>query len=516
MKHTPLFERHVRDAAAVINIKGYARAMHYGGLVAEHRATRERVSLCDVSHMGELDFRGPEALALVQKLITNDAGKLAVDQALYSVMCDEDGMVIDDLVCYRLGPDHFVWVVNVTKTDDDYQWVLKHAHGMDVTVTNVSSEIALLALQGPESREVLQRITEADLSTLKYYWLTQTTIHTSRAQVACIISRTGYTGERGYEIMVARGVAPWVWDELLMAGRPLGIVPHGVAARESLRTEAGYLLNGNDMDARTNPIEAGLEWVIKPAKEFIGKEAIARAKASGVQRRLVGLEVHGRHTVRNGHPIYVDGQRIGHVTSGPLSPALAGRNLGLGYVAAEHATIGTEVEIDIRGTKCKARITAMPFAPRRVRDEPLHNTYSPCALRFSAAHVWARSGDDGKDVVTLGLSDFGQRTLGDILCVELPAPGTQVARGSVIAWVDSYRKPFDIASPLAGEVIATTGVLLENPAQINAYPYSREGMLKIRMSARQEYDEMLDFAQYSAHTRRLQHYDEWSSEQRMT
>src|SRR5688572_877204 len=164
MKHTPLYERHVRDAAAVINLKGYARAMHYGGHVAEHRATRERVSLCDVSHMGELDFRGPEALALVQKLITNDAGKLAVDQALYSVMCDEDGMVIDDLVCYRLGPDHFVWVVNVTKTDDDYQWVLKHAHGMDVTVTNVSSEIALLALQGPESREVLQRITEADLS----------------------------------------------------------------------------------------------------------------------------------------------------------------------------------------------------------------------------------------------------------------------------------------------------------------------------------------------------------------
>ncbi len=516
MKHTPLYERHVRDASAVINLKGFARAMHYGGHLAEHRATRERVSLCDVSHMGELDFRGRDALALVQKLITNDAGKLAVNQALYSVMCDDDGMLIDDLVCYRLGPDHFVWVVNVTKTDDDYQWVLRHAHGMDVTVTNVSSDIALLALQGPESREVLQRITEADLSTLKYYWLTQTTIHTSRAQAACIISRTGYTGERGYEIMVARGVAAWVWDELLMAGRPLGIVPHGVAARESLRTEAGYLLNGNDMDAQTNPIEAGLEWVVKPAKEFIGRDAIARAKANGVRRRLVGLEVHGRQTIRNGHPIYRGGQTIGHVTSGPLSPALAGRNLGLGYVAAEHATIGTEVEIDIRGTKCQARVTAMPFAPRRVREEPLHNTYSPCALRFSPTHVWARIGDDAKDVVTVGLSDFGQRSLGDILYVELPAPGAKLARGSVVGWVDSYRKPFDIVSPVTGEVVATNAALLEHPARVNAYPYAREGMLKVRISAPQEYDEMMDFEQYSALARRLQHYDEWSKEQRMT
>ena len=516
MKHTPLYERHVRDASAVINLKGFARAMHYGGHVAEHRATRERVSLCDVSHMGELDFRGPDALALVQKLITNDAAKLAVNQALYSVMCDDNGIIIDDLVCYRLGREHFVWVVNVTKTDDDYQWALKHAHGMDVTVTNVSSDIALLALQGPESREVLQRVTEADLSTLGYYWLTQTTIHTSRAQAACIISRTGYTGERGYEIMVARGVAPWVWDELLMAGRPLGIVPHGVAARESLRTEAGYLLNGNDMDAQTSPLEAGLEWVVKPSKAFIGREAIAKAKASGVRRRLVGLEVHGTATIRNGHLIYRGGQKIGHVTSGPVSPALAGRNLGLGYVASEHAAVGTEVEIDIRGTKHKAHIAAMPFAPRRVRDEPLHNTYSPCALRFSPSHLWARIGEDGPDVVTLGLSDFGQRTLGDILCVELPAPGTRVAKGSVVGWIDTYRKPFDIVAPVTGEVIERNGAVLEHPAHVNAYPYAREGMLKIRIPAPHEYDEMIDFAQYSALTRRLQHYDEWSKEQRMT
>jgi aminomethyltransferase len=239
MKHTPLFERHMREASTVINLKGYARAMHYGGHVAEHRATREGVTLCDVSHMGEFDFRGPDALALVQKLITNDAGRLAVGQALYSVMCNDEGMIIDDLVCCRLGADHFVWVVNVTKTDEDYQWVIRHAHGMDVKVTNISSDTALLALQGPESREVLQRITKADLSTLKYYWLTQTTLYTRHAEVPCTVSRTGYTGERGYEIMVARDLAPWVWDELLIAGRPINETLTHSPARSNAYPYAG-------------------------------------------------------------------------------------------------------------------------------------------------------------------------------------------------------------------------------------------------------------------------------------
>ena len=319
MKRTPLYDQHVRDASAVINLKGFARAMQYRGHALEHKATREQVTVCDVSHMGELEFKGPDALALVQKLITNDAARLAVNQALYSAMCDERGILLDDLVCYRLAADRFVWVVNVTKTDDDYQWALKHSRGMDVQVTNISTETALIALQGPHSRETLQRIAQADLSNLKYYWLTQTIVHTRHAEVPCIISRTGYTGELGYEIMVARDLAPWVWDELLIAGQPLGIMPAGVAARESLRTQAGYLLNGNDMDPQTNPIEAGLEWVVKPAKDFIGRDALARIKAQGVGRKLVGLEVQGHHTIRNGCPIFKGGKDVGKVTSGPLS-----------------------------------------------------------------------------------------------------------------------------------------------------------------------------------------------------
>ncbi|MGH8130790.1 MAG: glycine cleavage system aminomethyltransferase GcvT, partial [Steroidobacteraceae bacterium] len=469
MKHTPLYERHLRDASALINLKGFARAMQYRGHAAEHRATREHVSLCDVSHMGELEFKGSDAFALVQKLVTNDAGKLSVNQAMYSVMCDERGILIDDLVCYRLAADHFVWVVNVTKTDEDYQWVLKHARGMDVQVTDISTDTALLALQGPESREALQRIALADLSDLKYYWLTQTFVHTRHAEVPCIISRTGYTGERGYEIMVARDLAPWVWDELLMAGRPLGIVPHGVAARESLRTEAGYLLNGNDMDAQTNPIEAGLEWVVKPSKDFIGREALARIKAQGVARKLVGLEVQGHHTIRNGYPIFSGGQEVGKVTSGPLSRDLCGRNLGLGYVAIRHADIGTQLEVAVRGGKCKARVVATPFCPRRVKEEPAVSTYSPYSLRFSGSHVWARGDEGAGDVVAIGLSDFGQRSLGDILSLDLPRVGDRLRKGAAAAWVDSYRRQLDIVSPLTGEVVEISESLVQRPERINAY-----------------------------------------------
>ena len=516
MKRTPLYEQHVRDASSVINLKGFARAMQYQGHVVEHRATRAQVSLCDVSHMGELEFRGPDALALVQKLITNDAGRLAVNQALYSAMCDERGILLDDLVCYRLAADHFVWVVNVTKTDEDYQWVLRHARGMDVRVSNLSTDTALLALQGPLSREALQRVAQADLSSLKYYWLTQTVVHTRHAEVPCIISRTGYTGEHGYEIMVARDLAPWVWDELLLAGRPLGIVPSGVAARESLRTEAGYLLNGNDMDAQTNPIEAGLEWVVKPAKAFIGREALARIKAEGVARKLVGLEVQGHRTIRNGYPILSGGQQVGKVTSGPLSPDLCGRNLGLGYVVTARAAIGTELEIAVGDAKCKARVVAMPFCQRRVREEPAVSTFSPYALRFSESHVWAHA-DEGADiVVAIGLSDFGQRTLGDLLSVDLPKVGERIKRGAAAARVDGYRRALELASPVTGEVVAVSEALMEQPARINAYPYARAGVIQVRVESRREYEDMMRFADYAQLVRRLQQYDEWSRERRMT
>lgn len=484
--------------------------MEYSGHVAEHLATRKRVTLCDVSHMGELDFRGPDALTLVQKLITNDASRIVDGRALYSVMCNEAGMVIDDLVCLRLSAEHFVWVVNVTKTDEDYLWVLKQARGLDVAVRNVSTDTALMALQGPESREVLQRISKADLTPLQYYRFVQTTLHTEHAAVPCIVSRTGYVGERGYEIMVERDLAMWVWDALLAAGRPLGIMPHGVAARESLRTEAGYLLNGNDMDSQTNPYEAGLGWVVKLEKDFIGRDALAAIKQAGVARQLVGIEMDGQLTIRNGYAVLREGKEIGRVRSGPLSPALCGRNLGLGYVAAEHSRVDTEIEVDVRGKRCKGRIVALPFSPRRVRDEPATAAHSPYGLRFSAAHVWARVDDSRKDTVALGLTDYGQRMLGEILCVDLPKLGTKVAKGGAAGWVDTYRKPLDILSPVDGEIVEVNESLLARPAQINAYPYDARAIVKLRAVSMRDLEALMSFEQYVETVRGLRSYDAWT------
>ncbi len=513
MKHTPLFDQHVRDASTVINLKGFARAMDYQGHLAEHEAVRLSAGLCDVSHMGEIEFKGPDALALVQKLITNDAAKLAVNQALYSVMCDEKGSIIDDLVCFRLGPEHFMWVVNVTETDEDFQWVVKQAAGMNVEVRNLSAETALIALQGPESREILQRITKADLSTLQYYWLTPTTIHTARAEVPCVVSRTGYTGELGYEIMTAKDHAPLVWDELLLVGRPLGILAAGVAARESLRTEAGYLLNGNDMDDVTNPLEAGVGWAVKFSKDFIGKPALEEIQKKGVTRKLVGLEVQARLTVRNGYPLFKNGAQAGRVTSGPLwAPAADNRSLGLGYVSIEHSKTGTELDVEIRGKRRKVRVVDLPLRERRVKSEPATKTWSPYDLRFTESHIWLR--EEGADTVSIGLSDFGQRNLGRILCAMLPQPGDKLSAGAPLGWIDSYRKPFELVSPVTGEVVAVDGELMKKPERINAYPYFRSGIVRVKLAAPLDSEGLLGFKDYAALTTRLNAYDAWSNDRR--
>ena len=314
------------DICATHRLSSISKALRVQCTIAatsQNTARHARPSpLCDVSHMGEFVFSGPDALALVQKLITNDAAKLSENQALYSVMCDTDGIVIDDLVCFRVAADHFVWVVNVTKIDEDFQWVLRHSVGMNADGAQRLDRYRVARAAGPShSREVLQRITKKDAFSLRYYWLAQTTIHTRHAEVPCMISRTGYSGERGYEIMVAGDLAAWVWDELLRVGQPLGIMPHGVAARESLRTEAGYLLNGNDMDTRTNPFEAGVGWVVKLTKDFIGKDALSRIKKNGVSRKMVGLEIEGNRPVRNGCGSMRPATRSGRSRAGRSQPA---------------------------------------------------------------------------------------------------------------------------------------------------------------------------------------------------
>ncbi len=516
MKKTPLFDIHAASAGRMVNLKGFARPVEYAGHAEEHRAIRERVSLCDVSHMGELEFSGRDALALVDRLITNDASRLDVNQALYTVMCNEDGHVIDDLVCLRLAEDRFLWVVNVTRTDEDHRWVLKHAQGLDAHVRDRSAELALLALQGPYSSEVLQKIAGADLSEMDYYRLAETTLMTDEAEVRCIVGRIGYTGERGYEICVSRDLAPCVWRALMRAGRPLGIAPHGVAARESARTEAGYLLNGNDMDDRTYPHEVGLGWVVKPHKDFIGREALAAVAERGTPRKLVGLEVEGRATIRHGYPIFRDGERTGRVTSGPLPPELVGgaSSLGLGFVASAHARDGEALQIDARGARLDARIVPYPFRKRRVRDGARVDTLSPYGLRYGEDHLWVGAVSEGR--AAIGLTDFGQRHLGEALFFEPPAPGDRIVRGSPFGWLDAYRRPFDLIAPVSGTVVAVNASAVERPGDVNRYPYARDGLIRIEPDDAGEISALAGLAAYAEATRRLERYDSWSRDLRLT
>lgn len=516
MKHTPLFDAHMQTATNVINLKGVARPVEYVGHVEEHRAIRERASLCDVWHLGEIEIEGKDALALVQKLITNDATRLSVNQGLYTVMCNERGHIIDDLVCFRLAPDRFLWVVNVPKIDEDFQWIMRHAQGLEVSVRNLSSELALIALQGPYSAEVLQRVTRADLSKMRYYWCEQTMISVGTMDVPCIVSRTGYTGERGYEICVSCDLARFVWERLLLVGRPLGAIPHGVAARESTRTQAGYLLNGNDMDGRTNPYEVGLGWVVKPEKDFIGKEALRRVLAAGVERKLVGLEVGAVHALRYGQPIYKSGKEIGRVTSGPLSPRLLNReaSCGLGFVAAAHSSIGTELEIAVHGARIRARIVALPFYRLRVKDEERVATYSPYELQFTVSHAWLKKASDG--LCTVGMTDFCQRDLGEILFIALASVGERVSKGAVLARIDTYRKAFAVVSPVSGEVVDVNSALSARPDDVNRFPYAHAGLVTLKPAHDADYEDCFSYQEYRLLESELRRYENWSRETRTT
>jgi aminomethyltransferase len=516
MRQTPLFDIHQRTALNVINLKGVARPVEYVGHAAEHRAIREAVSICDASHLGDIEIEGPDATALVQKLITNDVETLAVGRSLYTVICNDQGHIIDDLVCYRRGEDKYLWIVNVPRTDQDLQWVRQHAHGLDVAVRNLTLDLALIAVQGPYSSEVLQRITATDLSVMPYFGCAETVVITDQIEVPCMVARTGYTGERGYEICVERELAPAVWTQLLLVGAPLGIVPHGVAARESTRTECGYLLNGNDMDDTTYPAEVNLNWLVRMNTDFIGKEALINFLPYDVQRKFVGLAMDSERTMRFGHPILKDGRIVGQVTSGPLPARVTGgdASLGLGFVATELSEPGNTVKIDIAGTAESARIVSLPHYELRVKDEGKADTRSPYELEYSADHVWARPVGDG--TIALGLTDYGQRHLGDVLSVELPAAGERINKGEAFSRLDAYHKVFDLVAPISGEIVSVNGDVARRPADINKYPYLADGLVIVKADDAADIDNLLDLAAYQARVRDLLRYETWSTAKRTT
>src|SRR5579859_4451456 len=357
LKRTPLYEQHVAQGARIVEFSGFEMPVQYSSILEEHRAVRTHAGLFDVSHMGEFKVEGPDALAFLQYLVPNDVSRLAIHQALYTTLCLPSGNVIDDLLIYRLADMHYMLVVNAANIDKDFTWVEQQAqHFTDVQVFNQSDTTALLALQGPAAQGILQPLTGVDLSAIQYYHCQPGTVNA----VSCIISRTGYTGEDGFELYCAPLDAPRLWRDFLSAGKDQGLAPAGLGARDTLRLEAAYCLYGHELDEQTNPLEANLGWTIKLNKdEFIGRNALLKVKEQGPKRKLTGIEMIERGVCRGGYTLSEDDQHIGALTSGAPSPTL-NKNIGMGYIEASHAVPGKTVYVDIRGKRTAALIVALP------------------------------------------------------------------------------------------------------------------------------------------------------------
>lgn len=359
MKHTAFYNIHKQLGAKIVEFAGFEMPVQYSGILDEHKTVRNSIGIFDVSHMGEFEIRGKDALTLIQKVTTNDASKLYDGKIQYSSMCYPDGGIVDDLLVYRFK-DHFMLVVNASNLTKDYDWIRSNAGGLDVEIINQSDDISLLAVQGPKSLAALQKLTGANLSSIPYYSFVRTNV----AGIDMIVSRTGYTGELGFELYfdAAVTVSEKIWKSIMDAGREYGIKPIGLGARDTLRLEMGMCLYGNDIDQTTNPIEAGLEWITKLDKgDFIGRDVLFNVKKEGVKRKLVGFTIEGEKAFpRHGYEIRIDGVAIGHVTSGTVSPILD-KGIGMGYVLASSAHVGNILDVKIRNKDIKAQIVKIPF-----------------------------------------------------------------------------------------------------------------------------------------------------------
>ena len=364
LKKTPLNARHRSLGARMVEFGGWDMPVEYSSLADEHLAVRTRAGLFDVSHMGQIEIAGKDALKAVQHITSNDASRLAVHQAHYSALTTPEGTFVDDVLTYKLADDHFMLVVNASNIIKDYTWINEHIAGAgDAAAVNTSSRYALLALQGPAARDVLQTLTAVNLSEIKYYWFTTGEV----AAVRATISRTGYTGEDGFEVFVPPAQAERVWDGILAAGKDAGVVPAGLGARDTLRLEAAMRLYGNDMDETTTVLEADLGWIVGWKKdEFIGADVLRRQKAEGTPRKLVGFEILERGIARHGHDVYLNGEKAGLVTSGTQTPFLK-KAIGRAYLPSNRTAPGTEFEVDVRGRRLRAQVVPLPFYKRAGR-----------------------------------------------------------------------------------------------------------------------------------------------------
>ncbi|MCG3085747.1 glycine cleavage system aminomethyltransferase GcvT [Anoxybacillus sp. LAT_35] len=361
LQRTPLFPLYAEYGAKTIDFGGWELPVQFSSIKEEHEAVRTRAGLFDVSHMGEFEVKGKDSLAFLQKMMTNDVAKLTDGRAQYTLMCYEDGGTVDDLLVYKKADDHYLLVVNAANIEKDFAWLSEHVVG-DVELVNISNDIAQLALQGPLAEKVLQQLTTVDLSTMKFFAFAD---HVDVAGVQTLVSRTGYTGEDGFELYCRAEDAPTLWRAILEAGKEEGVLPCGLGARDTLRFEACLPLYGQELAKDITPIEAGLGFAVKTNKDvdFFGKEVLKKQKEEGTPRRLVGIEMIDKGIARHGYAVYVNNEQIGFVTTGTQSPTLK-KNIGLALISTAFSALDTEVEVDVRGKRLKARVVATPFYKR--------------------------------------------------------------------------------------------------------------------------------------------------------
>ncbi|MGZ6071960.1 MAG: glycine cleavage system aminomethyltransferase GcvT [Myxococcaceae bacterium] len=354
-RQTPINKVHRALGARMVDFAGWDMPVQYTGVVAEHEAVRKAAGLFDVSHMGEIEFRGEGALESANALITNDLQRCADGQAVYAGLLNHKGGFVDDVVAYRFSPEHILICVNASNREKDFAWMSENTP--KVRPVNRSDDFAQLAIQGPKAAGIVQGLTEVPLESIGTYRFREGKV----AGVPCIISRTGYTGEDGFELDCPPDRAGHLWNALLEAGKPAGLVPAGLGARDTLRTEMKYALYGNDIDDAHTPLEAGLGWIVKIDKgEFVGRSALAEQKAGGIQRKLVGFEMREPGIPRHGYAILKDGKPVGEVTSGTQGPTVK-KAIGIGYVPTALAAEGTTFEVDIRGRPVRAEVVKTPF-----------------------------------------------------------------------------------------------------------------------------------------------------------
>lgn len=364
MKKTPLYEKHVALKAKVIDFGGWAMPVQYTNVIDEHRTTRSAAGLFDICHMGEIEVKGPQALELLQLALTRNLADQTTGQVKLSALLNEEGGIIDDLTVYMMDENFYMLVTNATPKDRDLHWIKKilEERKFDCHLKDVSDETGKLDLQGPRAEEILQKISDADLKTLRFY-------HFCKGNVAgfeAIISRSGYTGEDGFEIYVKSDVVGQFWDKLMTVGSESGMKPCGLGARDTLRLESGMMLNGQDMDESISPLEVPYGWIVDTSKEFIGSVPLMAKKSSGIKRKLVGLEMTGRGIARHGYKVFHNGKEIGIVTSGTFSPTL-NKAIGMAFLDINSSAPDTQIEIAIRDAMAAAKVVKLPFYKREKR-----------------------------------------------------------------------------------------------------------------------------------------------------